>query len=190
MTSSKRAWPLSAIGPRTMDARVLREGRDMRFAFIAKHRHVWPVSWLCAVLGRLAVGVPCLAEPASQRSGRLRQEARLGDATRASRTATAPMAPAVIWRDVLEDGLRLRPASHRAADAGERVLRRGLGAAGCRRTTASDPSSPTTSSTGTSRRTDRTRSGWPTSPTSGRPRAGSTSPPCWTCSHAALSAGR
>ena len=34
----ERAWPLSAIGPRTMDARVLREGRDMRFAFIAKHR--------------------------------------------------------------------------------------------------------------------------------------------------------
>jgi putative transposase len=23
---------------------------DMRFAFIAKHRHIWPVSWLCDVL--------------------------------------------------------------------------------------------------------------------------------------------
>ena len=22
----------------------------MRFAFIARHRHVWPVSWLCEVL--------------------------------------------------------------------------------------------------------------------------------------------
>jgi len=22
----------------------------MRFAFIAKHRHVWPVSWLCEAL--------------------------------------------------------------------------------------------------------------------------------------------
>lgn len=22
----------------------------MRFAFIAKHRHIWPVSWLCEVL--------------------------------------------------------------------------------------------------------------------------------------------
>ena len=22
----------------------------MTFAFIAKHRHIWPVSWMCAVL--------------------------------------------------------------------------------------------------------------------------------------------
>jgi putative transposase len=29
---------------------VLREGSEMKFAFIAKHRHVWPVSWLCEAL--------------------------------------------------------------------------------------------------------------------------------------------
>ncbi len=26
---------------------LLREGLDMRFAFIAKHRGIWPVSWIC-----------------------------------------------------------------------------------------------------------------------------------------------
>ena len=29
---------------------LLREGSEMRFAFIAKHRSVWPVSWLCEAL--------------------------------------------------------------------------------------------------------------------------------------------
>ncbi len=26
---------------------LLREGSDMKFAFIAKHRTMWPVAWLC-----------------------------------------------------------------------------------------------------------------------------------------------
>lgn len=30
---------------------VLREGCDMRFVFIAMHRHVWPLEWMCSVLG-------------------------------------------------------------------------------------------------------------------------------------------
>lgn len=29
---------------------LFRSGGDMRFAFIAKHRHIWPVSWLCRAL--------------------------------------------------------------------------------------------------------------------------------------------
>jgi hypothetical protein len=29
---------------------VLREGCDMRFAFIARHRHVWPLEWMCSLL--------------------------------------------------------------------------------------------------------------------------------------------
>ncbi|MCD2180417.1 IS3 family transposase [Rhizobium sp. C1] len=31
--------------------RLLCEGRDMKFAFIAKHRSIWPVAWLCEALG-------------------------------------------------------------------------------------------------------------------------------------------
>ncbi len=29
---------------------VLRAGCDMTFVFIAKHRHVWPLEWMCSVL--------------------------------------------------------------------------------------------------------------------------------------------
>lgn len=29
----------------------LREGSDMKFVFIAKHRTIWPVAWLCDALG-------------------------------------------------------------------------------------------------------------------------------------------
>ena len=29
---------------------LLREGSDMRFAFIARHRSIWPVAWLCSAL--------------------------------------------------------------------------------------------------------------------------------------------
>src|SRR6478735_5279754 len=29
---------------------LLREGSDMRFAFIARHRGIWPVAWLCSAL--------------------------------------------------------------------------------------------------------------------------------------------
>jgi hypothetical protein len=30
---------------------LLREGSDMKFAFIAKHRSIWPVAWQCEALG-------------------------------------------------------------------------------------------------------------------------------------------
>ena len=30
---------------------LLRQGLDMRFEFIAKHRGIWPVSWICEALG-------------------------------------------------------------------------------------------------------------------------------------------
>ena len=30
---------------------LLREGVDVKFAFIAKHRGIWPAEWLCEALG-------------------------------------------------------------------------------------------------------------------------------------------
>ena len=40
----------------------------MRFAFIARHRHIWPVSWLCQVLEVSRSGVHAwLNRPASTR---------------------------------------------------------------------------------------------------------------------------
>jgi hypothetical protein len=32
-------------------AGLLREGSDMKFVFIAKHRNIWPVAWLCNAMG-------------------------------------------------------------------------------------------------------------------------------------------
>ena len=32
-------------------AALLREGVDMKFGFIAKHRGIWPVLWMCEALG-------------------------------------------------------------------------------------------------------------------------------------------
>src|SRR6202171_3269234 len=30
---------------------LLREGSDMKFVFIVKHRNIWPVAWLCDAMG-------------------------------------------------------------------------------------------------------------------------------------------
>ena len=38
----------------------------MKFAFIAKHRGIWPAEWLCGALGCLAGWVLCLADTAAQ----------------------------------------------------------------------------------------------------------------------------
>ena len=41
----------------------------MKFAFVAKHRHVWPVSWICAALRVSRSGFHAwLNRPASARS--------------------------------------------------------------------------------------------------------------------------
>lgn len=49
----------------------------MRFAFIARHRHIWPVSWLCETLEVSRSGFHAwLGRPASAREI---HDARLGD---------------------------------------------------------------------------------------------------------------
>jgi hypothetical protein len=35
----------------------------MKFVFIAKHRAIWPVAWLCEALDRAAVARPGAAGP-------------------------------------------------------------------------------------------------------------------------------
>ena len=89
----------------------------MKFAFIAKHRGIWPVAWLCEALGVSRSRLPCLAQPAAERTQSAMMKcwlARIGQSFKASdRTYGARR----VWHDVLAEGLSLRSASHRAADA-------------------------------------------------------------------------
>ena len=38
----------------------------MKFAFIAKHRGIWPAGWLCEALGVSRGGFYCLADTTAQ----------------------------------------------------------------------------------------------------------------------------
>lgn len=79
----------------------------MRFAFIAKHRHIWPVSWLCDVLDVSRSGFHAwLNRPTSAREI---HDANLVTAIETSfKAATGPMVPAacgvIFWKKALPAG--------------------------------------------------------------------------------------
>src|ERR1700761_7015844 len=83
---------------------LLREGINMKFAFIAKHRGIWPAEWLCGALGVSRGGFYAwLTRPRSQRS---RSDEELGAKVRASFLASDRTYGARrVWRDLLADGL-------------------------------------------------------------------------------------
>src|SRR5205807_5561340 len=61
---------------------LLREGIDVKFSFVAKHRGIWPAEWLCGALGVSRGGFYAwLTRPRSQRS---RSDEELGAKVRAS----------------------------------------------------------------------------------------------------------
>lgn len=76
----------------------------MKFAFVAKHRHVWPVSWICAALRVSRSGFHAwLNRPASARSI---YDEKLSEVMRLSFQASDRTYGARrVWRDVLEEGL-------------------------------------------------------------------------------------
>jgi putative transposase len=76
----------------------------MRFAFIAKHRGIWPVSWICEALGVSRSGFHAWLSRAP--SSRARTDEALGAKVRASfvnsyRTYGARR----VWHDLLAEGL-------------------------------------------------------------------------------------
>nr|GAJ37653.1 hypothetical protein BDOA9_0202710 [Bradyrhizobium sp. DOA9] len=112
----------------------------MKFAFIAKHRAIWPVAWLCDALGVSRSGFhACLNRSPNARS---RSDEELGGKVKASRPASwrviAPMVRAEygaicspIGRTVAHQierlmrlqGLRARPRRRRLPkDSGDRQL--------------------------------------------------------------------
>lgn len=76
----------------------------MRFVFIAKHRHLWPVSWLCDVLDVSRSGLhPWRNRPTSSREI---HDAKLVTAIETSFKASDRTDGARrVWRDLLEEGL-------------------------------------------------------------------------------------
>jgi putative transposase len=65
----------------------------MRFAFVARHRSIWPVAWLCEALDVSRSGFHAwLTRSPSQRS--LDDETVGARSMRASKPATGPMVPA------------------------------------------------------------------------------------------------
>jgi putative transposase len=78
----------------------------VRFAFIAKHRGIWPAAWMCGALRVSRTGFSAwLTRPPSQRS---RDDETLGHRVRASFMASDRAYGARrVWRDLLVGGERL-----------------------------------------------------------------------------------
>jgi putative transposase len=76
----------------------------VKFSFIAKHRGIWAVDWMCEALGVSRGGFYAwLTRPRSQRS---RSDEELGAKVRASFLASDRTYGARrVWRDLLADGL-------------------------------------------------------------------------------------
>ena len=76
----------------------------MTFAFVAKHRHIWPVSWMCEVLGVSRSAFHAWLNRTL--SDRATQDAKLVAAIGCSFQASDRTYGARrVWRDVLEEGL-------------------------------------------------------------------------------------
>lgn len=75
----------------------------MTFAFVAKHRHIWPVSWMCEVLGVSRSGFHAwLKRPISDRAV---HDAKLVIAIDKSfKASDRTYGARRVWHDVLEDG--------------------------------------------------------------------------------------
>src|ERR1700734_763396 len=93
----------------------------MRFAFIARHRHVWPVSWLCEALDVSRCGFH-----AWLRRGPSAREAADEGLTAKIRSSFVESARTYgrrrVWRNVLAEGLSCG-LHGRALDADERPAR-------------------------------------------------------------------
>ncbi len=76
----------------------------MTFAFVAKHRHIWPVSWMCDVLGVSRSGFHAwLRRPISARAS---YDAKLVmEIDKSFKASDRTYGARRVWHDVLEEGL-------------------------------------------------------------------------------------
>jgi putative transposase len=76
----------------------------MKFVFIAKHRSIWPVAWLCEALGVSRSGFHAWLTRSPSR--RAREDEEIGAKVRASFIASSRTYGARrVWRDVLAEGV-------------------------------------------------------------------------------------
>jgi putative transposase len=76
----------------------------MRFAFIAKHRGIWPVSWICGALGVSRSGFHAWLVRAP--SARAQSDVEVGGKVRASfRLSDRTYGARRVWHDVLAEGI-------------------------------------------------------------------------------------
>jgi putative transposase len=76
----------------------------MRFAFIARHRHIWPVSWLCQVLEVSRSGFHAwLNRPNSTRE--IHDAKLVAAIDKSFKASDRTYGARRVWRDVLEEGL-------------------------------------------------------------------------------------
>ena len=96
----------------------------MKFGFVAKHRGIWPVAWLCGSARVCRAAGFMLAWPAAE-SRDSRSDERIGREVRASFVASAigRMGPGGCGATCWQMGTVVRPASHRAADAAQALTR-------------------------------------------------------------------
>ncbi len=127
-----------------------REGSDMKFVFIAKHRSIWPLAWMCEARGGSRSGFHAWLRRKPSR--RAIDDEAIGAKVRASFIDSARTYGARrVWRDVLSERL-MRSQALRA-----RPRRRALP----KDSVCAWPQQPPTFSTASSRRSGRTRSGSP-----------------------------
>jgi putative transposase len=83
---------------------LLREREPVKFSFVAKHRGIWPVGWMCGALGGSRGGFYAwLTRPRSRHS---RSDEDLGAKVKASFLASDRTYGARrVWRDVPEGGM-------------------------------------------------------------------------------------
>ena len=76
----------------------------MRFAFVARHRRIWPVSWLCDVLDVSRSGFHAwLTRPTSARA--IRDAKLVAAIDKSFKDSDRTYGARRVWRDVLEEGL-------------------------------------------------------------------------------------
>ncbi|WP_425591118.1 IS3 family transposase, partial [Brucella inopinata] len=80
------------------------EGRDMKFTFIAKHRSIWPVAWLCEALGVSRSGFHAWLNRSPSRHARY-DEALLEKIKISFKDSDRTYGARRVWHDLLAEGL-------------------------------------------------------------------------------------